>query len=157
MFPLKEGSAACKRLRRSIRIGPAPHRVSRARRTRNPGRVRPESRKSPPGRDPQSPDRVRPGVSKESEKSPKVGVLDSFRTLLRLRGALFSGLWGSRFGGLFRDSFRTLPGFRARRARETLCWAGPILSVVFHYFTILAIVVVFLVRKGPLVDLHDDR
>ena len=32
---------------------------------------------------------------------------------------------------LFRDSFRTLPGFRARRARETLCGAGPFLTFSF--------------------------
>ena len=45
-------------------IGPAPHRVSR----NSPERVRKEY----PGPGPKSPERVRPGVSKESEKSPKV-------------------------------------------------------------------------------------
>ena len=67
---------------------------------------------------------MRPRVSKESKKSPKT----DFRTLFRLFsdsfGTLFwrtlSGLWGSRPGGLFRDSFRTLSGSRAQRARETL-------------------------------------
>ena len=39
---------------------------------RNRKRVRKESRRSAPGRDAQSPERVLPGVSKESEKSPKV-------------------------------------------------------------------------------------
>ena len=109
-----------------IRIGPARHRASRALWARNPERVRKESRKSTPGRDPQSPERVRPGVSKESEKSPKPEIRtlsDSFET----PGRTLSGLWGSRPGGLFRDSFRTLSGFRARRAREALCRAGPIL------------------------------
>ena len=41
------------------------------------------------------------------------------------QGLTLSGIWGS---GLFRDSFRTLPGFRARRARETLRRAELILS-----------------------------
>ena len=46
----------------------------------------------PPGTGPQSPERVHPGVSKESKKSLKVRVLDSSRTLLRLRGALIRAL-----------------------------------------------------------------
>ena len=61
-----------------------------------------ESEKSPkrcPGAEPQSPQRVRHGVRKESKKSPKL----LFWTLFGLRG----------------DSFWTLLGFRARRARET--------------------------------------
>ena len=45
---------------------------------------------------------------------------------MRLRGALFGHFWGPAPGVLFPDSFWTLPGFRARRARETLCGAGPI-------------------------------
>ena len=63
-----------------LRLGPAPHRVSRVLRARNPGRVAKESRKSPSEQDPQSPERVRRGVSKESEKSPR----PDFRTLFRL-------------------------------------------------------------------------
>ena len=46
----------------------------------------------------------------------------TFWTLLRLRGALFGDFWGPGRG----YSFRTLPGFRAPRARGTLCGAGPI-------------------------------
>ena len=87
-----------------------------------PGPFRPgtpeESKRVPkesPGAAPQGPRRVRPGVSKESEKSPKVRVLDSFRTLLRL-GAHSSQTLGAHLGGLFRDSFQTLPGFRAANA-----------------------------------------
>ena len=53
-------------------IGPAPHRVSRALRAQNPGGVRKESGKSTPRQGPKSAERVRPGVSKKSEKSPKV-------------------------------------------------------------------------------------
>ena len=64
----------------SIAIGPAPHRVSQALQARNPGRVRKESGKSTPGSGPKSAERVRPGVSKESEKSPKV----RFETLFGL-------------------------------------------------------------------------
>ena len=66
----------------------------------------------------------------EPRKSPKrvlsgFGLCsDSFET----PGRTLSGLWGSRARGLFRDSFRTLSGFRARRGRETLCRAGPILT-----------------------------
>ena len=67
----------------------------------------------------------------ESQKSPKrvknltFGLFsDSFETPGRtLRLWAF---WGPCPGVLFSDSFRTLPGFRARRARETLCGAGPI-------------------------------
>ena len=85
-----------------------------------------ESGKSTLGQGPKSTQRVLPGVSKESEKSPKPDF-DSFQTLLRLRGTLFGHFWGPAPG----YSFRTLPGFRARRARETLCGpgAGPITRV----------------------------
>ena len=83
-----------------------------------------ESEKSPErvprGRAPKVPKECAP----ESQKSPKrvrKSGFDSFRTLLRLRGALFGHFWGPAPG----YSFRTLPGFRARRARETLCGAGP--------------------------------
>ena len=61
-------------------------------------------------------------VRKESESQ----VLDSFRTLLTLQGALFRDGGGPRPRGLFRDSFRTLPRFRAR---ETL---GRILTQAFQ-------------------------
>ena len=107
-----------------VAVGPAPQRVSRAIRARNPRRVRKESGKSTPEQGPKSAERVRRRVSEESEKSPKESesqVLDSFRTLLRLRGALFHHFWGPAPGalsGLF-------SGFRARSARETLCRAGP--------------------------------
>ena len=84
-----------------------------------PGPSGPEPRKSPkrvpkesPGAGPQGPRRVRPGVSKESEKSPKVRVLDSFRTLLRLRGALFADRGGpprATLSGLF--NFGLFQGF----------------------------------------------
>ena len=52
--------------------------------------------------------------------------------ILRTPGHTLSGLWGSRPGGLFRDSFRTLPGFGPEGPRETLCRAGPILIIVFQ-------------------------
>ena len=63
----------------------------------NPGRVRKESGKSSPGQGPKSPERVRKRVRKESESQ----LLDSFRTLLRLRGALFRGFCLYRFRTLF--------------------------------------------------------
>ena len=53
---------------------------------------------------------------------------DSFET----PGALFRDSGGPALSGLFRDSFRTLPGFWARRAQETLCRAGPLLR--FYFF-----------------------
>ena len=96
--------------------------------TRNPRRVR-KSPERDPGQDPKSAKEYAP----ESQKSQKrvknltFGLfLDCFGTLLRLRGALFGHFLRSCPGVLFPDSFRTLPGFRARRARETLCGAGPI-------------------------------
>ena len=109
-------------------IGPAPHRVSRA---RNPGRVRKESGKSTPGQGPKSPERVRPGVSNESEKSLKPDFWTLFG-LFETPGRTLSGLLGPWPGVVFPDSFRTLPGFRARRARETLCGAGPIAKPVWQ-------------------------
>ena len=105
--------------------------------TRSPGHFGPgtpeESGKSTPGQGPKNAQRVRPGVSKESEKSLK----PDFRALFGLRGALFGHFWGSFPGVLFPDSFRTLPGFRARRARETLCGVGPIASLA-HVATHIA-------------------
>ena len=85
--------------------------------TGSPGPFGPRTRKSPkrvrkeyPGAGPQSAERVHPGVSNEAEKSPKVRVLDSFRTLLRLWGFTLSALLGPCAGVLFPDSFRTLRG-----------------------------------------------
>ena len=49
----------------------------------------------------EEPERVRPGVSKESERQ----VLDSFRTLLRLLGALFRHFWGPAPGWSFGTLF----------------------------------------------------
>ena len=72
----------------------------------NPRRVQKESGKSTPGQGPKSPERVRPGVSKESEKSLK----PDFRTLLRLRGALFPDLWGPAPEYSFRTLFGLLRG-----------------------------------------------
>ena len=86
-----------------------------------------------------SPGPFGPGTPEESEKSPErvPSQKPDFRTLFGLfsdsfetPGRTLSGLWGSCPGGLFRDSFRTLPGFRARRGRETLCGAAPILILV---------------------------
>ena len=89
----------------NLAIGPAPHRVSRALRARNPGRVRKESGKEYPGHGqkcPKSAPRSLERVRKESESQ----ILDSFRTLSRLRGALFGNFWGPAPG----YSFRTLSG-----------------------------------------------
>ena len=61
--------------------------------------------------EPQSPQRVRHGVRKESKNAAS----DSFWTLFGLRGALFGDSGAPRRG----TPFRTLLGFRARRARET--------------------------------------
>ena len=68
----------------------------------------------------------------ESQKSPKRVQKSGFRLFsdsFETPGRTLSGLWGSHPEALFQDSFRTLPGFRARRARETLCRAGPILTI----------------------------
>ena len=83
-----------------------------------------ESGKSTPGQGPKRAQRVRPGVSKESEKSLKSDFRTLFGLFRELRGALFGHFCGLAPGYSFSpDSFRTLPGFRARRARETLCGA----------------------------------
>ena len=87
----------------------------------NAGRVRKEYPRAGPQKSrksaPRSPNRVR--------KESKTWLLDSFRTLLGLQGALFRDFWGPArrtLFGLFRDS-------RAQRARETLCGAGPIAKI----------------------------
>ena len=98
-----------------------------------------------------SPGPFKPGTPEESEKSPervsraraqkcpksaprslervrkesKIRLLDSFKT----PGAHSLGCPEV----LFPDSFRTLLGFRARRARETLCGAGPIAMQCFRW------------------------
>ena len=95
---------------------PRPTQDSRALRARNRGRVRKESEKSTPGQGPKGAERVRPGVSKESEQSLK----PDFRTLLRLRGALFRHFWGPGPG----YSFRTLPRFRAPSGPGVPVWGG---------------------------------
>ena len=86
----------------------------------NPGRVRKESRKYTLGRGPKSPERVRPGVPKESKSQ----VLDSFRTLLGLRGALFRDFWGPVPGYSFGTLFGLFRGSRARRARRPCVGRG---------------------------------
>ena len=73
------------------------------------------------------------GTPEESEKSPErvlraraPKVLDSFRTLLRLWGALFRDFWGPGPGGSLRTLFGLFRAFQARRAWDTLCGAEPI-------------------------------
>ena len=113
----------------AVAIGPAPHRVSRALRARNPGRVRKESGKSTPGQGPQKCPKSAPR-SLERVRNLTFGLFsDSFETPRRTLWALL----GPCPGVLFPDSFRTLPGFRARRARETLCGAGPIATLRAWY------------------------
>ena len=99
-------------------FGPGSPKESEKSPERVPRKTTPESRKSAP--------RSLKRVGKESESQ----VLDSLRTLLRLRGALFRDSGSPSPGNSFRDSFRTLSGSRARRVRETLCQAGPILRPV---------------------------
>ena len=82
---------------------------------RNPGRVQKEY----PRAGPQKSRKSAPQSFKRVRKESKSQVLDSFRTLLRLRGALFRDFWGPLFFGLFRGS-------RARRAQEALCGVRPI-------------------------------
>ena len=89
-----------------------------------PGPSGPEPRKSPKKVPKESPRAGPPESPKSAPRSLKRHFSDSFET----PGRTLWGLWGSRSGGLFRDFFRTLSGFRARRARETLCRAGPILT-----------------------------
>ena len=106
-----------------VRIGPAPHRVSRALRARNPGRVRKESRKSPPGWEPPASRKSAPRSLRRVRKSGFGLFSDSFET----PGRTLSGLWRPRPGDSFGTLFGLFRGSRARRARETLCGAGPIL------------------------------
>ena len=95
----------------------------------------PEPRKSPKRVQKEYPGAGSPKVPKEcapeSQKSPKESesqVLD-FSDSFETPGRTLSALLGPCPGVLFPDSFRTLPGFRARRARETLCGVGPIASM----------------------------
>ena len=113
MFPRhenrNEGTFACSpgtKTRTRVAIGPAPHRVSRTLRARNPGRVRKESGKSTRGR-----------------TQSKARLSDSFRTLLRLRGALFRHFWDPAPGalsGLFSDS----SGVPGPKGPGDPVWAG---------------------------------
>ena len=92
----------------------------------------------PPEESEMSPERVpryrAPKVPKEcapeSQKSPKRVRKSGFRLFsdsFETAGAtLFRHFWGPFSGVLSPHSFQTLPGCRARRARETLCGAGPI-------------------------------
>ena len=96
--------------------------------TGSPGPFGPEPRKSPkrvrkeyPGAGPQKCPKSAPWSLKRVRKKSESQILDSFRTLLRHS----LGTFGALPQGTLPDSFRTLPGFRARRARETLCGAGP--------------------------------
>ena len=104
-----------------FRIGPARHRVSRDLRAQNPGRVRKRVPKESPGAGPPESQKSAPWSFKRVQKQSERLFSG---TLLRLRGALFWDSGGPAPG----DSFRTLPGFWARKARETLCRAGPILT-----------------------------
>ena len=76
-----------------------------------------ESEKSPeraPGRRTQKSRKSAPRSLKRVRKESENQLLDSFQTLLRLRGRTLSGLWGSCARVLFPHSLRTPPGFRAR-------------------------------------------
>ena len=68
-------------------------------------------KKSTPGQGPKSPEKVRRGVPKESEKSPKNQVSDSFSDSFGTPGRTLSALLGPSCGVLLRDSFWTLPAF----------------------------------------------
>ena len=77
-----------------------------------PGPLGPEARKSPkrvrkeyPGAGPQKCPKSAPRSLKRVRKESESQVLDSFRTLLRLRGALFGHFWGSGSGYPFRTLF----------------------------------------------------
>ena len=133
--------------------------------TRSPGPFGPgtpeESEKSPE----RVPWRRGPKVPKEcapeSQKSPKRVRKSGFRLFLdsfETPGRTLWALLGPCPGVLFPDSFRTLPGFWARKARETLCGAGPIATltvslvslsfVCFLYRTDFGVVCVLGLRYG---------
>ena len=95
----------------------------------NPGRVRKESRKSTPGQGPKSPERVRPGVPKKSEKSPKPDFCTLFGLFWDSGAHSFGDFWAPAPGYSFGTLFGLFRASRARRARETLCGAGPIARV----------------------------
>ena len=110
--------------RACLAIGPAPHRVSGV---PSGPRTPEESEKSPErvprGRAPKVPKECAP----ESQKSPKrvqnltFGLFsDSFGT----PGRTLSGLLGPCPGVLFRDSFRTLPGFSGPKGPGDPVWGG---------------------------------
>ena len=104
----------------SVAIGPAPHSVSRALRARNPGKVRKESGKSTPrARAPKVPLSA-PWSVKRVRKESQSQVLDSFRTLLRLRGALFRDFGGPGPGLLFPDS----SGVSGTKGPGDAVWGG---------------------------------
>ena len=88
--------------------------VSRALRARNPKRVRKESERVSRPREPQSP-------PKSALRSPKRVQKRGFGLFWTLFGLLAHslGMWSSPGRDTLSDSFRTLLGFRARRARET--------------------------------------
>ena len=89
----------------------------------NPGRVRKESRKSTPGQGPKVPKECAP----ESQKSPKRVQQSGFRLFsdsFGTPGRTLSGLLGPCPGVLFRDSFRTLPGFSGPKGPGSPVWGG---------------------------------
>ena len=100
--------------------GCALHRISRALRARNPGRVRKECGAGPP---------VPKECTPESQQSPESQVLDSLRTLLRLRGALCRDTGGPAPGHSFGTLFGLFEGSGPEGSRRPqLCGAGPILN-----------------------------
>ena len=116
-------------------IGPAPHRVSRALRAREPRKSPKRVPKEYPGTGPQKSRKSAPRSPKRVRKESKTRwLLDSFRTLLGLRGALFRDFWGPVPGYSFGTLFGLFRGSRARRARETLCGAGPIALIQWATF-----------------------
>ena len=76
--------------------GRASHGVSRALRARNAKESEKSPERAPQGRTP---------VPKECAPESQNQVLDSFRTLLRLHGALFRDFWGPAPGYSFRTAF----------------------------------------------------
>ena len=103
--PLQPSSSFLRYSETCLAIGPAPHRVSGP---FGPGTPE-ESGKSPervPGAGPQKCPKSAPRSLKRVRKESESQILDSFRTLSTLRGALFGHFWGPAPG----YSFRTLSG-----------------------------------------------